>query len=127
MRRFGWLILAILAAQLQATIVLPEIFGITYYISHGELSGGDEKGDVYRPADYAFLNPFPRIGFKFDANGQYTSFEQASADAPLTAVEGTWRQEGSKIKIYQDNQQEKIKLKGNTQRIIKIEDCGCGG
>ncbi len=128
MRQLGWLTFVVfLAGQLHADFDIPEIFGIEYYISNDEIPDGNEKGDVYRPAGYNFLHPFPLLGFKFDTNYQYTSYEQVSADAPLTVSTGTWRQEGGKIRVYQNGEQEKIKFKGTIQRIIKLQDCGCGG
>lgn len=114
------------SVELKSNLIISEIIGTDYYLSHEE-KVGDGK-EVYRPAGFLFPPSHPRPGFRFDTEGNYVFLEPGANDGPHVEVLGRWQRVDDKIRIYRDNEiVEEVKLTGTKNRIIKEIDCGCGG
>lgn len=102
---------------------ISSIFGIKFFLSYEEhvdlINKKMTKGYVYRPEGYEFPPSFPRKGFKFEANGQFTFYEASPTDG-IIQIEGRWEQHNglNMFDIYQNNELvEVIQLRGGPDKI----------
>jgi hypothetical protein len=130
MDRFSWIkfniviLIGFFSLQtLAASFNLDAIVGKSYFLSH------EEGSDVYRPEGYNFPVSWPRPGFRFEADGTFTFFSPAPNDGGVIAEVGAWERVGNNTyKLLKHGALvEKVRLSGDSQRVIKTRACNCGG
>jgi hypothetical protein len=97
---------------------IASIFSIKFFFSFEESS---DDGAIFRPSGYKFPPSYPRPGFKFDADGQYTSYQPAANDAGTVPEMGlSWKQLGESnwFQILRNGEPEEVFiLNGGPEKI----------